>query len=255
MDMTKLGDLVRAAASVSGVPDKTVKEKARLIRQAGFIQTGSVGRYGGADMTEGDASNLLLAISCTPYVADAPEIVLLYRHLFGLTKEHMTAPGQSLPVPDKPGWFKTEPRESLCPEPLRWLGQAAQGQTLGDALYRLIGMAHTGELQNLFRDLAGKHVGAQGADRDAVIDMAIRDLGVVFLKLEFRRPRPGAVIVFGEAGAGPRPSRGPYLEVEFGHSSALETPEEMDSRKIGDRLETVTITHRTIFALGEALRS
>jgi hypothetical protein len=233
--MVKLAGLIPVAAAAQGLPEAMVFGSARKVREAGGITSGPRGP-GGAEMTEQDATNLLLGITCAAQIKDAGDAAQVYRHLFGLVKRHMIARDTGPPV-------------SLCPEPLRWLAQTAQGQTLGDALDRLIGMARTGELQSLFRDLADKHVGGEGADREARIDRAIDELGAVNLRIEFRRPRPGVTLVFSERGG-----TEPYLEVEFGYLSAMETPEEMDRRETGDRVETVTITNRTIFALGEALR-
>jgi hypothetical protein len=232
--MVKLVGLIPAFTAIQGLAEATGVGMARRVREAGFITSGPRGP-GGAEMVDSDAANLLLGGTCSDEIKGAGVAVWRYRALFG----------RSLP---------TESPRPDCPEPMRWLGETAQGLTLGMALDRLIGMARTGELQTLFRDLAGKHVGAQGPERDAVIDKAINDLGVVFLRLEFRRPRSGATITFGEAGAGPRPGRGPYLVTDFGYQSEFETTEELDRLQTGDRMETVTVSHRTLFALGEALR-
>jgi hypothetical protein len=229
--MVKLVGLIPAFTAIQGLAEATGVGMARRVREAGFITSGPRGP-GGAEMVDSDAANLLLGGTCSDEIKEAGVAVWRYRALFG----------------------RIIPTESLCPEPMRWLGETAQGLTLGMALDRLIGMARTGELQTLFRDLAGKHVGAQGPERDAIIDKVINDLGVVYLRLEFRRPRPGATITFGEAGAGPRSGPGPYLVTDFGYQSALETIEELDRLQTGDRTETVTVSHRTLFALGETLR-
>jgi hypothetical protein len=228
-DMAKPSDLVQAATRVAS--EKTVKETYRQARQAGYIQTGMAGRYGGAEMTERDATNLLLALTCAMQVKEAGNAVQLYRSLFGEVIQHKMA-GRGT---------DTEPYMSLCPEPVRWLSNTAQGLTLGMAIDRLIGMAREGELQALFRDLVIKQ-GVQ--DHEAWIDRAINLPNMVSLKLEFRRPRPGATIAFGR-----------YLTVDFNYRREMpDRQQALDSLEGDDCIDTKTISHRTIFALGEALR-
>jgi hypothetical protein len=240
--MAKIGDLIPATAVAVGASDNPVREKARRVREAGYIQTGSAGRYGGAEMTEWDAANLLLGLTCSEQAKDAGAAVQRYRHLFLSTADVWTKEVRE-PHPDHPGMGRVT-IESLCPEPMRWLGETAQGLLLGDVLDRLIGMARTGELQALFRELVIR----QGVPDNAESIAKAIGLGMVHLKLEFQRPRPGGTIVFGERHARP------YLSVEFGHLSALESVEELDALQTGDLIETAKITHRTIFALGEVLR-
>lgn len=221
--MAKLGNLVQTTAEVTGNAQPRVKETARRVREAGYIQTGSLGRYGGADMMPTDAANLLLGLLCVTNVVDSAAAIPLYRGLFGEIAQR-------------------SPRSApQCPEPLRWLSDTALGLTLGMALDRLIGMACEGTLQALFRELAGQQVAEGVPDHETRIDRAI-DLGLVSLKLEFRHPKPAAAISFP-----------PYLTVKFNDERT--PPEKRVALNVGDRTDTATITHRTIFALGEALRS
>jgi hypothetical protein len=69
--MAKLSDLVSCCADISGVPEPTVREISRRLREAKLIGTGKGGRYGGADMTANDAASLLagLLIASTSSVA------------------------------------------------------------------------------------------------------------------------------------------------------------------------------------------
>lgn len=60
--MAKLSDLVLRASEVTGVPEATVREISRHLREDGLIRTGQGGRYGGADMKPQDAAALLTAL-------------------------------------------------------------------------------------------------------------------------------------------------------------------------------------------------
>jgi hypothetical protein len=239
--MTKIGDLIQTAADVTALPASKVKEKARQVREAGYMQTGSAGRYGGADMTERDAANLLLGLTCTEYTADAGAAVHRYH---GLVIDFADVWTEEIhePIPDRPNMVR-KTLKNLCPKPMQWLGVTSRGLLLGDTLERLIGMARTGEIQAIFREL----VISQNFHEDA-IDRVINELGAVYLKLEFRRPRPGANIMFGMRG------ERPFVSASFGHRSELETSEELDRLQVGHFVTTTTIPHQVIFALGEALR-
>jgi hypothetical protein len=60
--MAKLSDLVSRSAEVTGIPRPTVQEVSRRLREGKLIQTGTGGRYGGANMTSQDAARLLTAL-------------------------------------------------------------------------------------------------------------------------------------------------------------------------------------------------
>jgi hypothetical protein len=60
--MAKLSHLVSRCSEITGVPDPTVREISRRLREAGLISTGKRGRYGGTDMAPADAACLLTAL-------------------------------------------------------------------------------------------------------------------------------------------------------------------------------------------------
>ncbi len=60
--MAKLRDLILRVSQITGVPEATVREVSRRLREGRLIQTGSEGRYGGADMMANDAVSLLTAL-------------------------------------------------------------------------------------------------------------------------------------------------------------------------------------------------
>src|SRR6476660_7040151 len=60
--MAKLSDLISCTSAIMGVPFPTVQEVSRRLREAGIIQTGKGGRYGGIGMTPSDATSLLTTL-------------------------------------------------------------------------------------------------------------------------------------------------------------------------------------------------
>src|SRR5271170_3484731 len=60
--MAKLSDLILCTSEVTGIPEGTVREISRRLREDGLIGTGKGGRYGGAEMTPNDAASLLTAL-------------------------------------------------------------------------------------------------------------------------------------------------------------------------------------------------
>jgi hypothetical protein len=85
--MAKLSELVLRIAEVTGIPEATVREVSRRLREGGLIQTGKGGRYGGADMTPTDAASLLTGLLIVKASsASFAEIASLTKaHLRGLT--------------------------------------------------------------------------------------------------------------------------------------------------------------------------
>lgn len=95
--MAKLSDLILRTAETTGIPEPTVREIGRRLREAGLIQTGKGGRYGGAEMTPNDAAclltGLLIAKASSPSFADIA--VLTKSHLKDLTS-HNTGRGHRI---------------------------------------------------------------------------------------------------------------------------------------------------------------
>jgi hypothetical protein len=95
--VAKLSDLIVVMTRLTGLPEKTVREVARRVREAGFIQTGKPGRYGGAEMTAQDAAALLLGLVGGSDVLDAGKTVAL---CWDLTISHYeNALGDQIPAP------------------------------------------------------------------------------------------------------------------------------------------------------------
>lgn len=76
--MAKLSQLVKEMAEVTRVPEATVNQLARQVREAGMISSGGRGP-GGAEMTPQDCANLLLAIVSRNMRGGIPARVAAYR--------------------------------------------------------------------------------------------------------------------------------------------------------------------------------
>ncbi len=77
-NMTKLVELISTASRVLRVPERTVKETARHLRENRLIRTGGRGP-GGAEMGPTDTTNLLLGLMASDMIKDAPRCATLAR--------------------------------------------------------------------------------------------------------------------------------------------------------------------------------
>lgn len=78
--MATLPNLVEAIACCDGRDRSTLDQFARVIREAGYVQTGKRGR-GAADMTPSDAVSLLLGMNGADTPSGGPEAVRRFRSL------------------------------------------------------------------------------------------------------------------------------------------------------------------------------
>jgi len=78
--MARLPALIDAFAACDPRGRATVVHVARVIREAGLIQTTKRGR-GAAEMTEHDAVALLMGLNCSENIQDAPKAVLMFSEL------------------------------------------------------------------------------------------------------------------------------------------------------------------------------
>jgi hypothetical protein len=134
--MSKLSDLVSRSSEVTGVPVATVREISRRLREAGLIRTGTGGRYGGADMTPGDASSLLTALMLVSTSAGSLSDIAL------LTKSHLRdlisyGPGR---------WGRQLGLPQLC--------RLNRSHTFGDAFSALLASISSGDLERSIKKLA-----------------------------------------------------------------------------------------------------
>jgi hypothetical protein len=174
--MTKLSDLVLCTAEVTGVPVATVREISRRLREAGLIQTGKGGRYGGADMTSVDAASLLTAL----LIVRASSVSL--SNIVSLTSLHLREFRSYFPRSDRlllGHWERKLRLAQLC--------GLKRGHTFGDAFSALISSISNGDLEQAI------------ADWDSNRPRGVRQFFKLNVSVEGPRPHPGAVIEFESA--------------------------------------------------------
>jgi hypothetical protein len=133
--MAKLSDLVLRSSEVTGVPVATVREISRRLREAELISTGKGGRYGGADMTPGDAASLLTSL----LVVRASAVSL--NNIALLTKSHL----QDLTS------HENSPSRWSRPIALPQLRRLKLGHTFGDAFSALIESISNGDMERAIK--------------------------------------------------------------------------------------------------------
>jgi hypothetical protein len=134
--MAKLSDLVLRISEVTGISEATVREVSRRLREAGLIQTGRGGRYGGADMTPKDAASLLAGLMIVK--ASSPSFTeigsLSKAHLRGLTS-HVGRGHRMVSA----RWDRRLELSELC--------KLKSGHAFGDAVAALITSFLNGEFE------------------------------------------------------------------------------------------------------------
>jgi hypothetical protein len=139
--MAKLSDLISCTSAVTGVPFPTVQEISRRLREAGLIQTGKGGRYGGIDMTPSDAAPLLTAllIMRASFVSLSKIVPLTRSHLRDF--KSYKPRGERLVLDT---WDQKLALPQLC--------RLKRGHTFGDSLTALIGSISNGDLKQAIAD-------------------------------------------------------------------------------------------------------
>ncbi len=216
--MAKLSDLIPAAAKVMGLPEKTVGLYARMLREAKLISSGGRGP-GAADMNAGDCANLLLAIMGSEHVKDAAIAARLCSTLI-LDNASFIGEAQEGQIAN---WRPIPPG-------LRFLNQP--GKEFWQALVELFERARDGRLQEAFVTFA-----------------------CPMMRIEVATPVPHAIISISDV------VEDDTVNVFFGdfkvdhnaHEKALSYIDCMNER--ADFRTIHEVSHRTILALGEMLRS
>jgi hypothetical protein len=143
--MAKLSDLISRTAEVTGIPEATVREISRRLREANLIQTGTGGRYGGAHMTAADAASLLTAL----LIVRASSVSL--SNIVSLTRSHLRDMRAYFPRSDRlllGDWDHRLDLAQLC--------SLKRGHTFGDAFSALIASVANGDLKRAVADWAAK---------------------------------------------------------------------------------------------------
>jgi len=141
--MAKLSDLISCTSAIMGVPFPTVQEVSRRLREAGMIQTGKGGRYGGIGMTPSDATSLLttLLIMRASFASLSKIVPLTRSHLKDFRS--YSSRGERLVLDT---WDQKLALPQLC--------RLKRGHTFGDSLTALIGSISNGDLKQAVADWA-----------------------------------------------------------------------------------------------------
>jgi hypothetical protein len=130
--MARLSDLVTTVAESTGLAESAVKEVARRLREGKLIQTGPVGRYGGAQMTPDDAAALIVGLMVSR-AADSS-----MKNLASVTRELLSGISYKRGRQWRPGGW---PHEVNLP----FLSRLGSGHSLKDAVVALIEWASSGD--------------------------------------------------------------------------------------------------------------
>jgi hypothetical protein len=142
LKMAKLKHLVLVVSDVTGIPEATVREISRRLREAGLVQTGKRGRRGGADMTPVDAANLITALLIVR-ASSAP-----LSNIVSLTKAHQALRAYD---PHSDHLLLSEWENKLA---LPELCKLKKGHTFGEAFSSLIASMSNGEFKRAVADWA-----------------------------------------------------------------------------------------------------
>lgn len=221
--MATPGELVKAMATVLGVPEAQVVQHDRNLAIAGLRTVGGRGRSA-AKMTAGDAANLLIGVAASSMVKETVEVV---RDYAGLPNSHRQVRREALDkVSEWPG-----------------LRELPDHHNLHDAICGLIEAASTnalfGEVQDVWRRKLPDH-------------NFEKIPGLKAIEITFFGPFPQARINIGYGSD----------KYEEHHYSAM--PTEMEELQEwaktappdpGDLVQIRIVTEKTLFALGDLLKS
>jgi hypothetical protein len=149
--MAKLSDLVLRISEVTGVPVATVREVSRRLREANLIQTGKGGRYGGAEMTPGDAATLLTGL----LIVRASSVPL--SEIVSVTKAHLTTFRAYCPRGEQlllGQWNQKLGLPELC--------KLKRGHSFGDSFSALVASMSNGDFKRAVRNWASKRPRGEG---------------------------------------------------------------------------------------------
>jgi hypothetical protein len=256
--MLTLNHLANLIALLLGERPETMQLIARNLREAGLVASGGRGR-GGARQEPRHVANMLIGAIAADQVADVAGSVATCAGL-----EVTETPGRRTRL----GEARERPKELLF--------ATRKGVQFGGALSGLVEMAASGGLYSLLmaysrefvdRDLL--HAGADAikraprgkkpevtaafAARMAAHVQALIDQSAVYLTIAVARPLPRAWIEFGISSG----EKTPLLRADFGLPPAF-AANSRNIQKLGawaamDRTHRVTISHRTLLSLGQAI--
>jgi hypothetical protein len=281
MLMARLSELTAVIADVHGVPEPSVVQIARHLREAGLLSQGGRG-LSAAHMTAADAANLLIAVNAAPIAKDAPTIVSWYQGMIS------DSPPLRVPL----GGNEAERRF------LRSIAFVADHTaTFGDGLQGLLTMAAEGKVRKFLHNVGLLHIAteplphekhsgispdfeaqrlrdrvraalAKGSDHtlaplrkemNVELNRLIRT-GVACVLVRFGRPYPSARIEVRRGGWNfmGQPEGGECLinaafRLDFEDDAIWDQEDHFHALRFLARSELVTIDQRALLAVGEVL--
>jgi hypothetical protein len=178
--MAKLTNLISCCAETTGVPEPTIREISRWLRNAKLIGTGTGGRYGGADMTARDAASLLTGL----LIASAESASI--RNISSLVKSYLKLRSHS---PRERGILGLGSWKRELELPL--LYDLGRGHTFEEAFTALVASSANGDLERAARKWAdgfvlGVKIFRPRPRREAEIYF---DIGSKLLLLAYAQPK------------------------------------------------------------------
>jgi DNA-binding Lrp family transcriptional regulator len=280
MLMVRLSDLSTVVAEAHGIPEPTVVQIARHLREAGLLTQAGRG-LSAAQMTAGDAANLLIAVNAAPVAKEASQVVAWYRSMVSASP---------------PLNLKTLGESAAERRFLRDIAFVADTRaTFGDALEGLLVMAAEGKLREFLHNLGLLHLArepkpyelnllgaSEAQERRKRILAALADesgQSLVPLRKEFAaeldnlirtgracvlarfgRPYPRTRIEVRRGGENHwgQPENGVRLintvfQLDFDDDTILAQENYFHELRYTARSELITIDQRALLAVGEAL--
>ena len=272
--MLTLSHLANLMALLLGERPETMQLIARNLREARLVASGGRGR-GGARQEPRHVANMIIAACATDQVGDAAGAAATFANLeVAPSAASRQRVRRSVPVVPPRVMRMSEPA-AIVPRELVFATRA--GAKFGDVVAGLVELAVDGRLYSLLmshaaefvdRDLlragadAIKHAprgGRPAATTELAAKMAAHvqtliDQSAVYLKISLLRPLPAAQIEFGTRHEGEGKA---LLRTEFELPAAFvanpRNAPRLNAWRGMDRGHRVTVTHRTLLSIGQAI--
>ncbi len=259
--MLTLSHVANLMALLFGERPETMQLIARNLRQAKQVASGGRGR-GGARQAPQHVANMIIAACASDQIAEVASAVATFSNL-------ELGPSWSPRMRTRLGGDQDRPKELLF--------ATRRNAKFGAVLAELIEMAASGDLYTLLMNYAAEFIDRDllrsGADAikqaprakkpEATAALAMQmaahvqtliDQSRVYLTISFQRPLPSAQIEFGTQSEGdPRA----LFRAEFGLPAEFVAKPRNAPRLNAwgriDRSHRVTVSHRTLLAIGQAI--
>lgn len=275
--MLTLSHLANLMALLLGERPETMQLIARNLREARLVASGGRGR-GGARQEPRHVANMIIAACASDQVAEAAGAAATFANLelAPPIRPHRPIPrGPSRSLATARRLLPMSGPEPVVPRELTFTTKA--GVKLGDVMAGLVELAADGRLYSLLMSYAADFVDRDllraGADAikhaprgrrpAATAELAAKmathvqtliDQSAVYLKISFLRPLPGAEVEFGTQRDGVAAA---LMRTEFGLPAGFvanpRNAPRLNAWRRMDRGHRVTVSHRTLLSIGQAI--